>query len=90
MPFLLKNFLNGQTKIPVQIYIRKIDHLKIDALTGHKQLSKGKRARPTMAIATIKYDENNCPKRAKYRLVVLVNLDYHTWSKESTAAPVLS
>ena len=35
MPFLLKNFLNGQTKIPVQIYIRKIDHLKIDALTGH-------------------------------------------------------
>jgi len=35
MPFLLKNFLNGQTKIPVQIYIREIDHLKIDALTGH-------------------------------------------------------
>jgi hypothetical protein len=56
----------------------------------YKQLSKGKRAHPTMAIATIKYDENNCPKRAKYRLVVLVNLDYHTWSKESTAAPVLS
>jgi hypothetical protein len=56
----------------------------------YKQLSKGKRALPTMAIATIKFDENNHPKRAKYRLVVLGNLDYHTWSKESTAAPVLS
>jgi hypothetical protein len=43
-----------------------------------------------MAIATIKYDENNKPKRAKYRLVVLGNLDYHTWSKESVAAPVMS
>jgi hypothetical protein len=55
-----------------------------------RRLSKGKRALPTMAIATIKYDENNRPKRAKYRLVVLGNLDYHTWSKEATAAPVLS
>jgi hypothetical protein len=36
------------------------------------------------------YDENNKPKRAKYHLVVLGNLDYHTWSKEETAAPVLS
>jgi hypothetical protein len=43
-----------------------------------------------MAIATIKYDENNRLKRAKYRLVFLGNLDYHTWSKESTAAPVMS
>jgi hypothetical protein len=43
-----------------------------------------------MAIATIKYDEHNKPKRAKYHLVVLENLDYHTWSKESTAVPVLS
>jgi len=52
--------------------------------------SKGQRALPTMAIATIKYDENNRPKRAKYRLVVLGNLDYHTWSKVATAAPVMS
>ena len=43
-----------------------------------------------MAIATIKYDEHNKPKGAKYHLVVLENLDYHTWSKESTAVPVLS
>jgi len=45
---------------------------------------------PTWAIATIKYDDRNRPKRAKYRLVVLGNLNYHPWSKESTAAPVLS
>lgn len=47
-----------------------------------RQLSKGKRALPTRAIVTIKYDEHNKPKRAKYRLVVLGNMDYHTWSKE--------
>ena len=56
----------------------------------YHQLSKGKKALPTMAIATIKYDSNNLPKRAKYRLVVLGNMDYHTWSKEETSAPVLS
>jgi len=55
-----------------------------------KQLSKGRKALPTMAIATIKFDEFNRPKRAKYRLVVLGNFDQHTWSKEDTAAPVLS
>jgi hypothetical protein len=43
-----------------------------------------------MAIATIKYNEHNHPKNDKYHLVVLGNLDYHTWSKEATAAPVLS
>jgi hypothetical protein len=56
----------------------------------YKVLSKGKHALPTMAIATIKYDENNRPKCAKYRIVVLGNLDYHAWSNELTAAPVLS
>jgi len=40
-----------------------------------------------MAI-TIKYDQHN--KRSKYRLDVLGNLDYHKWTKEDTAAPVLS
>jgi hypothetical protein len=56
----------------------------------YRQLSKGKKALPTMAIVTIKYDDHNRLKRAKYCLVVLGNLDYHTWSKEETAAPVLS
>jgi hypothetical protein len=53
-----------------------------------KCLSKGVKA--SMAIATIKYDEFNKPKRAKYRIVVLGNLNYHNWSKEDTAAPVMS
>jgi hypothetical protein len=53
-------------------------------------LSKGAKALPTMALATIKYDNNNRPKRAKYRIVVLGNLDYHNWTKSSTATPVLS
>lgn len=56
----------------------------------YRQLGQQNKALPTMAIATIKYDANNCPKRAKYCLVVLGNLDYHTWSKEATAAPVMS
>ncbi len=47
-----------------------------------KQLSNGVKALPSMAIATIKYDALNKPKRAKYRIVVLGNHDYHTWSKE--------
>lgn len=55
-----------------------------------KLLSKGVKPLPSMAILTIKYDENNKPKRAKYRIVVLGNLDYHQWSKESTTAPIMS
>jgi len=43
-----------------------------------------------MANALIKYDELNRPKWAKYRIVVLGNLDYHNWSREATAAPVMS
>jgi hypothetical protein len=58
--------------------------------TEFKQLSNGVKALPSMAIATIKYDALNKPKRAKYRIVVLGNHDYHTWSKEATAAPVMS
>jgi hypothetical protein len=42
-----------------------------------KKLSKGCQPLPSMAIATIKYDEHNKPKRAKYHIVVLGNLDYH-------------
>jgi hypothetical protein len=63
-----------------------------EVLTEHqfKQLSKGCKPLPSMAISTIKYDKNNCPKRAKYRIVVLGNLDYHNWSRKSTAAPVMS
>jgi len=53
-------------------------------------LSKGTKALLSMAIITIKYDVFNRPKRAKCRIVVLGNLDYHSWSKEATTAPVMS
>jgi len=55
-----------------------------------KALKKSVKPLPSMAIAMIKYDCNNKPKCAKYWIVVLGNCDYHVWSKESTAAPVLS
>jgi hypothetical protein len=55
----------------------------------YKSLYKGVKTLPSMAIATIKCDEFNRPKRAKYRIIILGNHDYHTWSKESTAAPVM-
>jgi hypothetical protein len=40
-----------------------------------KSLSSGAKALPSIAIATIKYDLFNRPKRAKYRIVVLGNHD---------------
>jgi len=55
-----------------------------------KQLSEGRKCLPSMAISTIKYKAFNKPKRAKYCIVILGNLDYHQWSKESMAAPVMS
>jgi hypothetical protein len=55
-----------------------------------KKLHKSVKPLPSMPIASLEYDGNNKPKRAKYRIVVLGNLNYHVWSKESTAAPVLS
>jgi hypothetical protein len=45
---------------------------------------------PTMAISTIKYDENGQPVRAKYRIVALGNLDPNNWDKQDCFAPVLS
>ena len=43
-----------------------------------------------MAIATIKYDGQGNPVRAKYRIVALGNLDPNTWSKQDCFAPVMS
>ena len=43
-----------------------------------------------MAISTIKYDEDGRPKRAKYRIVALGNLDNNNWSKSDTYAPVMN
>jgi hypothetical protein len=45
---------------------------------------------PTMAISTIKYNGNGELDCAKYRIVVLVNLDPHDWNKNDCYAAVLS
>ena len=45
---------------------------------------------PSMAVATIKYDEFGKPKRAKYRIVALGNLESHKWTKNECYAPVMS
>ena len=47
-------------------------------------------ALPTYAISIIKKDEDGSPGRAKYRIVVLGNLDPHDWSKSKCFAPVMS
>ena len=59
-----------------------------DEYQNMRHLYKG--VMPTMAIATIKYDGNGNPVRAKYRIVALGNLDHNVWSKSECFAPVLS
>eukprot|EP00957_Ditylum_brightwellii_P102820 7835578-Ditylum_brightwellii.AAC.1 len=43
-----------------------------------------------MAISTIKYDQDGKPKRVKWLIVALGNLDPHTWSSEEVFAPVMT
>ena len=45
---------------------------------------------PTMAISTIKLDADGNPKRAKYRIVALGNLDRVHWTRGDVYAPVMS
>ena len=56
----------------------------------YKNMKHKLKPMPTMAISTIKHDENEQPKRAKYRIVVLGNLDQNLWSKQDTYTPVMS
>mmetsp|Transcript_5101 Transcript_5101/g.7380 ORF Transcript_5101/g.7380 Transcript_5101/m.7380 type:complete len:342 (+) Transcript_5101:709-1734(+) len=51
-----------------------------------KSIAKG--ILPTMAIATVKKDGDGNPIQAKYRIVVLGNLDPHPWIKLDCFAPV--
>ena len=59
-----------------------------DEYQNMRHLYKG--VMPTMAIATIKYDGQGNPIRAKYRIVALGNLDHNMWTKSECFAPVLS
>jgi hypothetical protein len=64
-----------------------------NTLAFMKTLKHGKkigRPLPTMAISKMKRDSQGQPIRAKYRIVVLGNLDPHKWSKADCFAKVLS
>ena len=58
---------------------------KYKALRAHVR-----NALPTMAISKVKTDENGKLNRAKYRIIVLGNLNPHNWSSSDCFAPVIS
>eukprot|EP00957_Ditylum_brightwellii_P089718 6833251-Ditylum_brightwellii.AAC.1 len=63
-------------------YITETEYQQLKPTVGH--------ALPTMAIATIKPDKYGRPQCAKYRIVVLGNMDPNNWSKNDCFAPVMS
>ena len=74
--------IGGLINLPCWRTITASEYHKLQPLIGN--------AIPTMAISTIKSDENGQPKQAKYRIVALGNLDPHPWSKSEVNAPVMS
>ena len=70
------------TKIPIHGNISEDEYKALSPIVGN--------ALPTMAISKIKTDENGNPTRAKYRRVVLGNLDPHDWNQKDCFAPVIS
>ena len=73
---------NGLQELEVFDYISEAEYQKLKHILGQKL--------PSIAIATIKYNADGQPERAKYRLCVLGNLDHHDWEANETFAPVLS
>jgi hypothetical protein len=63
-------------------YITEEEYQNLKSILG--------RPLPTMAISKIKRDSHGNPVHAKYRIVVLGNLDPHQWSKADCFVPVLS
>eukprot|EP00957_Ditylum_brightwellii_P020877 1574588-Ditylum_brightwellii.AAC.1 len=61
----------------------------IDATTHQKIKPIVGNALTSMAISTIKYDQDGKPKHVKWRIVALGNLDPHTWSSEEVFTPVM-
>ena len=73
---------DGLADLPAWTVISEAQYRKLRPTVGN--------ALPTMAISTVKYNENGLPKRAKWRIVALGNLDPHEWSTNECFAPVLS
>lgn len=72
----------GMTGLPCWVTISHAEFIKNKHLYKSVLLS--------MATSLIKYGENGKPKRAKYRIMALGNLESHKWSKYECHAPVLS
>ena len=73
---------NGLADLPAWTYITEAEYQEIKPTVG--------RVLPTMEISTIKYDEQGKPKRCKWRIVALGNLDPHQWTNNDCYAPVMS
>ena len=72
--------------------LKNLDTWEVITEDQYNTLKKTSKAKllPTMAISVIKYDGDGQPIRAKYRIVVLGNLDPHGWEKHDCFAPVLN
>ena len=72
--------------------LQALDTWEVISEDQYKQLKKKNKARllPTMAISVIKKDGDGNPQRAKYRIVVLGNMDPYGWHKHDCFAPVLA
>jgi len=78
----LKEYLGLHEGTQTWEYITEAEYRELRPLTGN--------ALPSMAISKIKTDADGNSDRAKYRIVVLSNLDPHNWSSSDCFAPVLS
>ena len=63
-------------------YINEEDYIQMKGVLGQHL--------PSIAISTIKHDQDGQPLRAKYRIVALGNLDHHDWHTSDVFAPVLN
>ena len=72
----------GLEDLPAWTHITEAQYQQLRPTVGN--------ALPTMAISTLKYDENGQPKRCKWRIVALGNLDPYAWTSNDCYAPVLS
>eukprot|EP00957_Ditylum_brightwellii_P094621 7206185-Ditylum_brightwellii.AAC.1 len=72
----------GLQNLPLWSVINEVTYQKLGPVMGN--------ALPSMAISMITYDQDIFPKRVKWRIVALGNLDPHEWSSEEVFAPVMT
>ena len=72
----------GLQQLPAWVTINESEYQRIKHKAGTLL--------PKMEIRTLKYYELGKPKREKYHIVELENLDPHTWDRQDVFAPVMS